>query len=66
MFVLSALAVFSCAKIVELVLFQKKIKASWVNEVRDTHQLNSSFQVLSQARSLRAFVQARGSCASWF
>jgi len=61
MFVLSALAVFSCVKIAEIILPSKNINASWGGESRHAHPAKY-FQASSQARFLRAHVEARGSC----
>jgi hypothetical protein len=58
MFVLSALAVFSCVKIVETFFSSKGGRALWGDEA---HHLNKSFQASSQSRCLRAYVKSRGS-----
>jgi hypothetical protein len=60
MFVLSAIAVFSCAKIVGFVLPPKDITSSLGGENRHAHP-NKSFQASSQAHFLRAHTEAKGS-----
>ncbi len=65
MFVLSALAVFLCVKIAGLIFTQKNIDFSWGGESRHAHLANY-FQASSQARFLRAHVEARGSCVWGF
>jgi len=58
--ILSAIVVFLCVKIAELVLSSKNTTDSW-GDGAVYAQPKSSVQVSSQARSLRAHVQARGS-----
>ena len=60
MFVLSAIAVFSCVKMMACFFSSKIIDASWVDGVVHA-QSKTSFKVSSEERFLRAHVQARGS-----
>tara|TARA_R110002126_G_scaffold247974_1_gene390829 strand:- start:4895 stop:5158 length:264 start_codon:yes stop_codon:yes gene_type:complete len=60
MFVLSAITVFSCAKIAETLFSSKNEYTSWGDESGHAHP-NKSFQASSQARFLRAHTEAKGS-----
>ena len=59
MFVLSAIGVFTCVKMMEH-FFPQKMNTSWVDEVAHA-QSKASFKTSYEERFLRAHVQARGS-----
>jgi len=60
MFVLSAIAVFSCVKIMGSFFTPENMSASWVDGVAQA-QSGISFKKTSEERFLRAHAQARGS-----
>jgi|TARA_R110002126_G_scaffold236646_1_gene380259 hypothetical protein len=60
MFVLSVIAVFLCLKMMGGFFTPENMSASWVDGVAH-QQSKDAFKASSQARFLRAQVQARGS-----